>query len=310
MVGGPDYQDAPFNLATNGHRQPGSSFKPFTLVTALEQGHSTGEVYTSAPQEIPFRVKVREKNGNGTKVVNDLFDVNNYNDSYLGSASIATATTYSDNSVYSQLGTQVGPENVAATANAMGIETDLSTETEYSIADGPFEPYNPALILGGLETGVTPLEMAHAYNTLAADGQRLSGTMAASSGGPVGDRQGHATATTTSRRRRRRARSPDQTGASGENELDRQAGDRPDRRRDRQGRALDRRHLRHRPSARRPASRPGARPAPPTTTATPGSAARPRRSPPASGSATPTRVDADGDRVRRRTRSTAAPSRR
>ena len=81
--------------------------------------------------------------------------------------------------MYSQLGTQVGPQNVAATAKKMGIDTDLSTKTQYSIADGPFEPYNPALILGGLETGVTPLEMAHAYNTLAAGGQRLSGTMAA-----------------------------------------------------------------------------------------------------------------------------------
>ena len=52
MVGGPSYQEAPFNLATNGHRQPGSSFKPFTLVTALEQGHSSGEVYTSSPSAI------------------------------------------------------------------------------------------------------------------------------------------------------------------------------------------------------------------------------------------------------------------
>jgi penicillin-binding protein 1A len=186
MVGGPSYQDAPFNLATNGHRQPGSSFKPFTLITALEQGRSSGEVFTSAPQQIPFRAKVEKNNGNGTKIVNDIFRVNNYDDSYLGSASIATATTYSDNSVYSQLGTQVGPQNVAATAQKMGIETDLSTDTQYSIADGPFEPYNPALILGGLEVGVTPMEMAHAYNTLAAGGQRLSGTMASSSGGPVG----------------------------------------------------------------------------------------------------------------------------
>jgi penicillin-binding protein 1A len=186
MVGGPSYQDAPFNLATNGHRQPGSSFKPFTLITALEQGHSPDEVFTSAPQQIPFRAKVPKKNGKGDKVVPELFKVNNYDDSYLGSASIATATTYSDNSVYSQLGTQVGPQNVAGTAAKMGIETDLATKTKYSIADGPFEPYNPALILGGLEVGVTPLEMAHAYNTLAADGNRLSGTMAADDGGPVG----------------------------------------------------------------------------------------------------------------------------
>jgi penicillin-binding protein 1A len=214
MVGGPSYQDAPFNLATNGHRQPGSSFKPFTLVTALEQGHSSGEVFTSAPQEIPFRAKVPKNNGNGTKIVPDVFRVNNYNDSYLGSASIATATTYSDNSVYAQLGTQVGPQNVAATAKAMGVDTDLSTKTQYSINGGPFEPYNPAIILGGLQTGVTPLEMAHAYNTLAANGRRLSGTMASSSGGPVGivkvtDGDGFNDGDPV----------PDETGANGENKL-------------------------------------------------------------------------------------------
>ncbi len=214
MVGGPSYQEAPFNLATNGHRQPGSSFKPFTLVTALEQGHSSGEVYTSAPQQIPFRAKVPKNNGNGTKVVNEIFPVKNYNDSYLGSASIATATTYSDNSVYSQLGTQVGPQNVAATANAMGVETDLSTETEYSIADGPFVPYNPALILGGLQVGVTPLEMTHAFNTLAAGGQRLSGTMASSSGGPVG-----IVRVTDGDSFNEGDPVPDETGASGENKI-------------------------------------------------------------------------------------------
>ena len=213
MVGGPSYQDAPFNLATNGHRQPGSSFKPFTLITALEQGHSSGEVYTSAPQQIPFRAKVAKNNGNGTKVVNDVFRVNNYNDSYLGSASIATATTYSDNSVYAQLGTQVGPQNVAATANAMGVDTDLSTKTQYSIEGGPFAPYNPALILGGLQTGVTSLEMAHAYNTLAAGGRRLSGTMASSSGGPVG------IVKVTDESFNQGPLVPDETGASGENKL-------------------------------------------------------------------------------------------
>ena len=231
MVGGSSYQDFPFNLATNGHRQPGSSFKPFTLITALEQGRSTGEVFTSAPQQIPFRIKVEKNNGNGEKVVNDLFRVSNYNDSYLGSASIATATTYSDNSVYSQLGTQVGVENVAATAAKMGIDTDLGSTKgyEYSIDGGPWQPYNPALILGGLETGVTPLEMAHAYNTLAADGKRLSGTMASNSGGPVGildvydggecvDPEDDA-AEPESDCYQQGDPVPDQTGASGVNEL-------------------------------------------------------------------------------------------
>ena len=185
MVGGNDFEKEPFNLATNGRRQPGSSFKPFTLVTALDQGRSPEEVFASAPQEIPYEVEVEKKNGK-TERLPDLFEVSNYDDSYLGSASLSTATTYSDNSVYAQVGTQVGPANVAATAEELGIETDLSTANKYSIDGGEFQPYNPALILGGLEVGVTPLEMAHAYNSLANDGRRVSGTLAASGGGPLG----------------------------------------------------------------------------------------------------------------------------
>ncbi len=223
MVGGPDYQEAPFNLATNGHRQPGSAFKPFTLVTALEQGRSTSETFASAPQEIPYRTKVPEKNGD-SKIVPEIFAVDNYNDSYLGTASILSGTTYSDNSVYSQLGTQVGVQNVAATAQRMGIETDLSTPgIEYSINDGPWQPYNPALILGGLQTGVTPLEMAHGYNTLQEDGRRISGSMAADSGGPVGILDvydgGECSEDGGSNCYQQGEPVPDQTGASGVNKV-------------------------------------------------------------------------------------------
>jgi penicillin-binding protein 1A len=164
MVGGYDYRRQPFNLATQGQRQPGSAFKPFTLVTALEQGISADSVYSSAPKELPFRIP-------GVKAP-QLFEVENYEDNYLGSASITTATTYSDNSVYAELGLQVGPENIAETAQRMGIETPIST--------------NPAMILGGLEQGVSPLNMAHAYLTLAHDGQRVSGTMATADGAPIG----------------------------------------------------------------------------------------------------------------------------
>ena len=54
MVGGYDYREQPFNLATQGQRQPGSAFKPFTLVTALEQGISPDTVYSSAAEGAPL----------------------------------------------------------------------------------------------------------------------------------------------------------------------------------------------------------------------------------------------------------------
>jgi penicillin-binding protein 1A len=156
MVAGPDFEQAPFNLATLGHRQPGSSIKPIILTTALEQGISPETVYESAPQLFHF--------GKGGK---ELFEVNNYGDSYLGSISLATATTYSDNSVYAQVGLESikgGTHAIAATAHKLGVQTHLST--------------NPAMVLGGLEEGVTPLEWAYAYSTLANNGDRVSGTLA------------------------------------------------------------------------------------------------------------------------------------
>ncbi|MFN8152352.1 MAG: transglycosylase domain-containing protein [Solirubrobacterales bacterium] len=167
MVGGQDFDSAPFNLATNGQRQPGSSFKPFTLVTALKQGHSPDEVFPSQPVNIPFKATII-KHGK-KKEVTDEYPVRNYDDNYLGSASIQTATTYSDNSVYAQLGTEVGTKHIVDTAHELGINSKLDD--------------NPAMILGGLKHGVTPLEMAYAYNTLANDGTRISGTEASRGNG-------------------------------------------------------------------------------------------------------------------------------
>ncbi|MSO40482.1 MAG: hypothetical protein EXQ70_01025 [Solirubrobacterales bacterium] len=155
MVGGSDYEEYPFNIATQGYRQPGSTWKPFTLAAALDKGISPDNVYPSQPKEFPFTTK---------SGVDDIFRVSNYDDSYLGSASIRTATTYSDNSVYAELGYQdVGVKNIARTARRMGIDTPISQ--------------NPSMVLGGLRQGVTPLEMAHAYQTLANNGVRVGGTL-------------------------------------------------------------------------------------------------------------------------------------
>jgi penicillin-binding protein 1A len=200
MVGGQDFDESPFNLATNGRRQPGSSFKPFTLVTALKEGHSPDEVYESAPQALPFEAKVTTKSGK-KKTIPDTFRVTNYDDNYLGSASIATATTYSDNSVYAQLGLDVGLNDVVDTAHSLGISSKLDS--------------NPALILGGLKRGVTPLEMAYAYNTLANGGAKISGTEASGGNGvgPVAIEK----VTTSPGEEGGEELVPDAEGASGEN---------------------------------------------------------------------------------------------
>jgi penicillin-binding protein 1A len=160
MVGGTDFDAKPFNLATNGHRQPGSAFKPFILVRALADGVDPNSVWASQQKVFPVPGSKMEK-----------FVVHNYEDSYLGSASLWSATAASDNSVFAELGIQVGTKRIARMARRMGIRTELST--------------NPAMTLGGLEQGVTPLEMAYAYSTIANGGRRVSGTLG-STGGPMG----------------------------------------------------------------------------------------------------------------------------
>jgi penicillin-binding protein 1A len=160
MVGGTDFKNKPFNLATNGHRQPGSSIKPFILGAALEQGISPGSVWTSGPKS--FRVP-------GSK--HERFVVHNYENSYSGSTTLANALIRSDNSVFAEVGLKVGPRKVSRVAAQLGVKTKVST--------------NPAMVLGGLKEGVTPLEMAYAYSTIANRGKRVSGTFAASPMGPV-----------------------------------------------------------------------------------------------------------------------------
>jgi len=162
MVGGTDFSKRPFNLATHGRRQPGSAIKTFTLLAALQKGVSPGRTFPSAPQVFTVPgTRGREK-----------FRVENYESSYTGVNTVFGATVSSDNSVYAQLGLKVvGTRRIARIAQRMGIRTKLST--------------NPAMVLGGLERGVTPLEMAYAYSTLANDGVRVSGTMSAWPEGPV-----------------------------------------------------------------------------------------------------------------------------
>ena len=144
MASSGSYQDAQFNLAAQGHRQPGSAFKTFALTTAVRRGIDPDSTYYTSK---PLNLDLPEWGH---------WEVATYGESYSGTISLHEATLHSDNTVFAQLALDLGPESVADTAHDMGIETDL---------DGI-----PAETLGGLRIGVSPLEMADAYATLAAGG--------------------------------------------------------------------------------------------------------------------------------------------
>jgi penicillin-binding protein 1A len=146
MASSGSYRDRTFNLAAQGHRQPGSAFKPFVLTTAIRKGIDPAKTtYISRPLDLNVR-------GYGP------WKVKTYSNTYGGRMNLVTATLHSDNTVYAQLIIDVGPKAVRETAKMMGVETHL---------DGL-----PAEGLGGLRLGVSPLEMADAYATLADGGIR------------------------------------------------------------------------------------------------------------------------------------------
>jgi penicillin-binding protein 1A len=146
MASSSSYEDSQFNLAAQGHRQPGSTFKTFVLTTAIKQGidpYST--YYTSKHLDLDL-----PEWGH--------WEVSTADEGYLGSVNLQQATVASDNTVFAQLDLDVGPRQVKWTARSMGIESPL---------DGI-----PAEGIGGLRIGVSPLEMADAYATLAGGGVR------------------------------------------------------------------------------------------------------------------------------------------
>jgi penicillin-binding protein 1A len=147
MVGGQNYRQSQFNLAVQGERQPGSSFKPFVLTTALEQGISPSTTLQSAP----VTISLGDRN----------WYVHNYEGSNLGWIDLTSATTYSDNTVYAQLTRIVQPRNVAATARKLGITRHL----------------NPYFAIGLGADPVSPLEMARAFAAFAHAGKRIDGSL-------------------------------------------------------------------------------------------------------------------------------------
>ena len=147
MVGGRNYHQSQFNLAAQGERQPGSSFKPFVLAAALRDGVAPSTTFVSHPVVI---------DAGGRQ-----WSVNNFEDDNLGTIDLTRAIAYSDNTVFAQLTNAISPSSVVSAAQLMGITT-------------PLQPY---FSIGLGAEPATPVEMARAYATLADGGFRLDSTI-------------------------------------------------------------------------------------------------------------------------------------
>jgi penicillin-binding protein 1A len=136
LVGGRDYAKSQFNRATSARRQPGSSFKPFTYLTAIEHGLSPDTVRDDAPISIKG------------------WRPENYTHEYFGQVTLRQAFALSLNTVAVRLAYEFGPKAVAATAARLGIQSPLQA--------------TPSIALGTSE--VTPIELVGAYAAFANGG--------------------------------------------------------------------------------------------------------------------------------------------
>ena len=145
LIGGKDYSTSKFNIATQGKRQPGSVFKVLVLMESIMQNFSPKNTFNPNG---PITIDMEE---------GPDWRVDNYGGQKFGSdkMSVVDGTIYSVNVVYAQLIMKVGAENVENLCNEMEI---------YDIGN------NPAIAIGGLETGITPLDLSKVFSTLASGG--------------------------------------------------------------------------------------------------------------------------------------------
>ncbi|SMC21312.1 penicillin-binding protein 1B [Desulfacinum hydrothermale DSM 13146] len=141
LVGGRDFALSPYNRAVRAHRQPGSAFKPFVYLTALDQVTPVSWI-----EDMPTAYRVDGK----------AWVPRNYDGRYRGAVMVREALAHSLNAATVHLAVQVGLSKIVETARRLGLQS-------------PLKPY-PSLALGAFE--VTPLELAGAYAALANEGQR------------------------------------------------------------------------------------------------------------------------------------------
>ena len=139
LVGGTDYVTSNYNRATDAMRQPGSSWKLFVYLAALEAGYTPDD----RVQDVPVTI--------------DDWSPRNSGGTYAGEIDVRTAFAYSKNTVAAQLGNEVGFSNVASMARRFGITTPISTY--------------PAMVLGSSE--VRLIDMVRAFAAVSAGGQSV-----------------------------------------------------------------------------------------------------------------------------------------
>jgi penicillin-binding protein 1A len=140
MVGGRNYQESEFNRVTEAKRQPGSAFKPFVYLAAMEKGETPWSVRVDRPLRI----------GNWTP--------QNYSGGYSGAMPLITAFARSVNTIAVQLGEEVGRDTVVRVARRLGVRSRLDAQ--------------PTLALG--TEVLTPLELTAAFVPFANGGTAIT----------------------------------------------------------------------------------------------------------------------------------------
>lgn len=163
MIGGRSYAKSPYNRAVQAHRQPGSSFKIFVYLTALENGFTPSTPVVDQPVTIP--------------ILHGSWSPKNYTGDYKGEMPLSEAVAQSINTVSVQVSQAVGLDNIVAMARRLGVSSELQPD--------------PSLALGTNE--VTLLELVTAYAHLADNGAIVAPygilRISTASGQPLYERQ-------------------------------------------------------------------------------------------------------------------------
>jgi len=156
MAESESYDQSQYNLASQGHRQPGSTFKAIDLADALSRGIDPNSTYYFSHTLAPDFLRAIDPTA---PLYDPPIGVKTFEGTSLNkSINLVQATLASDNTVYAQLAADLGEQSITEMAHKLGVVTHLNSY--------------PAEALGGLTVGVTPLEMADVYATLADGGWR------------------------------------------------------------------------------------------------------------------------------------------